>query len=254
MECDIMKIDDKSISLPPYISTTWNNVSSLYMKGNLLVIILREGDIINIPGLPHEVIEVIFSAHAAFIEKHSTASGNTRAENELSKLSSAFSQSLGGDPNQELPFRIGFGNMEGLGAAMQHNPSQANMPNLPPEILSKIGAIAKIIVPDENVALPKPEPHCNCIHCQIAREILHSFGHPVSQISNHLPEIAQEEEIIKDEELQFQQWDITQAGEKLFTVVSRLDNKEKYSVYLGHPVGCTCGKQGCEHIVAVLKS
>ena len=48
--------------------------------------------------------------------------------------------------------------------------------------------------------------------------------------------------------------EITQTGDKLFTVVNKLDPQENYHVYLGHPVGCTCGKQGCEHILVVLKS
>ena len=43
-------------------------------------------------------------------------------------------------------------------------------------------------------------------------------------------------------------------NDKLFTVINKLDQQEKYNVFLGEPVGCTCGKQGCEHMLAVLKS
>ena len=62
------------------------------------------------------------------------------------------------------------------------------------------------------------------------------------------------EEDVRDDELQFEQWSISSAGDKLYNVVNRLDEQEKYRVYLGHPVGCTCGREGCEHILAVLKS
>ena len=44
-----------------------------------------------------------------------------------------------------------------------------------------------------------------------------------------------------------------QTDEKMFTVTNRLDKNEKFNVYLGKPIGCTCGKEGCEHILAVLR-
>ena len=105
-------------------------------------------------------------------------------------------------------------------------------------------AIAKIISPSEELLLPKSEPGCNCFFCQIARALNPELS------SSH----TTDEPAIADEELQFQQWDIKQTGEKLYSVINRLDEHEKYNVYLGHPIGCTCGKQGCEHILAVLKS
>jgi hypothetical protein len=33
-----------------------------------------------------------------------------------------------------------------------------------------------------------------------------------------------------------------------------LDHKEHYNVFLGDPIGCSCGNNNCEHIQAVLKS
>ena len=62
---------------------------------------------------------------------------------------------------------------------MQHNPSQADAPDIPPDILQKIGAITKIIAPtEEQVFLPKAEPNCNCFHCQIARSVESSLLPP----------------------------------------------------------------------------
>ena len=128
---------------------------------------------------------------------------------------------------------------------MQHNPAQANSPDLPEEVLNKVSAIAKIVTPEDMKSLPKAEPHYNCIHCQIARAIHKGIQNMDGE--------REDEEEVADEELQFQQWDIKQKGE-LFVVTNRLDTAEQYHVYLGNPVGCTCGKSGCEHIVAVLKS
>ncbi len=64
-----MKINDKILSIPPYISTSWSYVKSLQMKGPFLVITLMGGEAINIPNLKGDIIEQIFIAHANFLEK-----------------------------------------------------------------------------------------------------------------------------------------------------------------------------------------
>ena len=224
-----MLINDKILNLPPYLSTSWENVTSIHMKGALLVVVLKEGEVVHIPGLGSTVIETIFSAHAKFLEMDSSS---------LKKID-----------NVEIPFRFGFATADSMAQAMQHNPAQANTPDIPDEILSKISAMTKIIAPEDSNILPKAEPHCNCMHCQIARAIHRG------QDKEEITFIAKDaEEEVLDEELSFQQWEITQTGDKLYAVINRLDSQEKYSVYLGHPIGCTCGTENCEHIVAVLKT
>jgi hypothetical protein len=228
-----IKITDKILSIPPYISTSWSRIAALHMKGGVLAITLVDGDTLHIPNLNSETIHLIFQYHAVYLEKEQI----TTAHPDLSKLKDMMEQ-------EEPSIRLAFGSsLDGLGNMMQHNPSQADSPDLPPEILQKIGAIAKIIGPSDEVLLPKGEPGCNCFHCQIARAL-----------NPTVPLTHSEEHEVTEEELQFQQWTITQTGDKLFSVVNRLDDNEKYHVYLGQPVGCTCGKQGCEHILAVLKS
>ncbi len=229
-----IKITNKILSIPPYISTSWSRIAALHMKGDVLVITLVDGDTLHIPNLNTETVSLIFQHHTAYLETEQVPTSNP----DFSNLKNVIEQ---GEPS----IRLAFGSsLEGLGNMMQHNPSQADSPDLPPEILQKIGAIAKIMEPSDELLLPKAEPHCNCFHCQIARAL-----NPVAPQAH-----AEEENEVKDDELQFQQWTITQTGEKLFSVVNRLDEHEKYNVYLGQPVGCTCGKQGCEHILAVLKS
>jgi hypothetical protein len=230
-----MKISDKILSIPPYISTSWAAISTIRMRANLLVITLKNSDQIEIPNLTAEIIERIFHTHATYLEKD---------QRSFAKEANSV--------NSEMPFRIGLGSIDNLGSALQHNPAQANAPDLPQEILNKIGLIAKIISPEDLAQLPKPEPHCNCMHCQIAKAILQNVQEQAKGQEGQLN--SSQEELVLDEELSFRQWDIEQCGDKLFNVINRLDNKERYSVYLGEPIGCTCGKQGCEHILAVLKS
>jgi hypothetical protein len=236
-----MKINEKMLYLPPYLSTTWSQVKALYDKNGTLIVTLADGDTVNVPGLSSEEIKQIFNMHAAYLE-HATIP-NINDQRFVAPFNFMPSKN---EENPESPLKLAFGAFDSLGTAMQHNPAQSNAPNLPQEILNKIAAISKIVAPEEINSLPEAEPHCNCFHCQIARAI-HKGLHPVEQIES-------EGEIVSDAELQFQEWEIKQMDDKIFQVINRLDNREQYQVYLGEPVGCTCGKQNCEHIVAVLKS
>jgi hypothetical protein len=234
-----MKINDKILSVPPYISTCWSYVKSLQMKGPFLVITLMGGESINIPNLKGDIIEQIFNAHAAYMENNLP----------LAKMgSNPLEPSLESAIASDVSLKFGIGSIDGInGNPLVHNPAQSDAPEIPKEILQKIAAIAKIISPEDLTNMPKAELHCNCLHCQIVRTI-----NTAIEPAHHPLQIH--EESVNDEELKFQQWEITQTGDKLFNVINRLDTQEKYSVYLGHPIGCTCGQKSCEHIVAVLKS
>lgn len=242
-----MKIDAKIVSIPPYLSTTWEYITSLKMKGSTLLISLMDDSHVEIPDLDNSTVESIFQAHINYTQKLDAESSILSTQGEQTSRNNPFSQLsslLNGDNNTiGFPIRFGPGGLEGLGAAMQHNPSQKDMPSLPVEILEKVGAIAKVLGSDENVTLPKPEPHCNCMHCQIASAIQQSINNQ-----------TKEEEEVSDEDLKFREWDITQTDDKLYTVTNPLNEQEQYSVYLGSPIGCTCGKHNCEHIKAVLNS
>lgn len=263
-----MKINEKMLSIPPYISTSWSGISAIHTKGNTLLINLVEGDTISIPDLKPEIIDLIFKVHARYLEQWGEGGEafsflQQQNSEELPEKGQSFRQEEIG-----IPFKIGFGAFDNMGMAMQHNPEQSQMPDLPKDVLNKISSIARIVAPpDEAAAIPKAEPHCNCIYCQIARAIEDGMNNSIDisasgsvagkgfkgQTHSTSEKVLLEEEV-KDEELQFQQWEIIKDGEKLYTVINRLDKNEKYSVFLGNPVGCTCGKNGCEHLLAILRS
>lgn len=254
-----MKITSKIFHLPPYVSTSWAHVRAIYLKGSDLVVCLAAGTVIELPGLSPEILEQIFNAHSAYLEGQNSQTQSaperpsplhfTHVKGNPLLAPGKHSTEVEGDPS----LSFGLGTFDSLGSALHHNASQANMPDLPKEILNKISAIAKIVAPDDVQSLPKPEPHCNCTYCQIAKAVHQGLDNEIAtvEVIKQNPDI---EEVVTDADLTFQQWDITQTGEKLFSVSNRLDSKEKFSVYLGHPVGCTCGRTGCEHILAVLKS
>lgn len=231
-----IKINQKFLSIPPYISTNWASISTVYIKGSVLNINLMDGRHVEIPGLNPAMIEQIFTLHAAHLDQPAVPRAPTLIKG-------------------DMPFRLAIGSMEDMGSSVfQHNPNQREVPNIPEEILTKIVTITKVIAPDEIRNFPKAEPHCNCVHCQIARAM--HLGQPENQVATQAPqtEKTSEEETVTENELNFQQWEIAPSGNKLFSVINKLDTSERYSVYLGQPVGCTCGKTGCEHIVAVLRS
>lgn len=252
-----MKINYKILSIPPFISTSWKNISSLHCeyKDSLLVLIvgLHNGTRIEIPHLESDVIEAIFVAHSKFLEQDQSNAPpknplNTRAPQGLSGLSS---QSLSDSLTSNFGFpllQIGPSGVENFGSVMQHNPEQSNAPDLPQEILDKIASISKAVGIDDPNLFPKPEPHCNCFHCQISRAIQSSKEEEDSPSQTTL------EENVSDEDLKFRLWDVSQTSDKLYLVSNPLDSGEHYSVFLGEPVGCTCGEKHCDHIRAVLNS
>lgn len=122
--------------------------------------------------------------------------------------------------------------------AMQHNSAQSGLPNLPPAVLEKLAIFVKSLGFDDASVMPTAQEGCNCVYCQLCRVMTE----------------APEEETVTDAELSFRDWEIAQVDGKLYKVTSPLDPNENYNVYLGAPVGCTCGQSDCEHIKAVLHS
>ena len=222
-----MKITGKMLSVPPYISTSWRNISALQASEGALLITLKNGSTITVPNLDSSSIDQIFSAHETFVEKSELPPPRTP---QIGDVDSLFPTPVGGD-------LLSFGGM------IQHNPSLSTSPDLPQEAVDKIREMKGHLDADlQHIELPAAQPHCNCPYCQVAR-ILHE-------------RVDEEEEEVSDDDLTFREseWDVTQEGDKLFVVTHAVNRTEEYRVFIGTPVGCTCGKNGCDHIKAVLNS
>lgn len=257
-----MEVNSRFISIPPLLSVSWQQVACLYQEEELLIVVLVNGTSVELSNLPTEMIEKLFAAHLAYMR---------RTTNTLLRLPTLSKEAQGNHsfiaptsleepaplvPSEQIAnVRLSFSPMDGIGSALQHDPAMASAPNIPTDILMKFAAIAKILAPEEIDSLPKAEASCNCMHCQIVKAIqveLTKAGTPALDE----PKTANcEEEIISENELQFQQWEIkpTGNGDKLFSVINKIEPKEQYRVFLGDPIGCTCGTDGCEHVIAVLK-
>lgn len=242
-----MKVNTKILSIPPYISTSWKNVASLHIEnragGSVLIIGLVNGSTIEIPHLDSASIQAVFAAHEKYLEQQTSATPSK----EIPPLLPEGFATGGGSAILSLPLGFGFdGNM---GSLLQHNQEAADSPDLPQEAIDKILQLAKVIGLNELENFPKPEPHCNCMHCQIMRTIgSEQEGRQRAQQSE-----TQDEEVT-EEDLRFREWNIEKTGDHLYSVSNPFNAKEQFNVFLGSPVGCTCGEKNCEHIRAVLNS
>ncbi len=231
-----MKINSKIFSLPPYISTAWENVISLQLEEGTgkLIVFLKNNGIVSIPHLTAQMVEEIFIAHREFIESQSKPQFPPGPQGGIN---------IGMIPPNMM--------QDAIGPIMQHDPRQKESPDLPSEVLTKVANVAKALNVDlDAFNAPKDEPHCNCPYCQLSRAIQ---GKPNP---NRIPDFDNtlKETEIDDSDLKFREWDIKQVEKKLYDVTNPIDPAEHYQVFLGRPIGCTCGKSNCEHIAAVLKS
>lgn len=229
------KINTKILSIPPFISTAWENIKTLHFSAGALVVTLINDTEITIPNLPAETLEDIFKAHTDYLEMSKEAPA-PKTKNSNRDKASLFSF--------DLPFNFdSLGDMSALMNCTQHDMKLSGSEPLPPELLDKIKKMASMMGFDASrLGDLKAEPHCNCPHCQVVRSI-----------NNQEDEII-DDEPVSDSDLKFREWDIKEIGEKRYEVTSPFDTEEKYQVFLGTPVGCTCGKEHCEHVKAVLES
>jgi len=222
-----MKITPKILHIPPFISTSWDQISSLYIQAKSglphLVIALRDGALVEVPHLTQREIDEIFQAHAHFSEGHSAPTTLP------SFLDSAFSVSI--------PMKLDGSMLDSLASQLQHNPDQANLPQIPTHILSKILTILRSLGQSDEMLFDKPQPNCHCTYCQLSRAAS-----------------GEAEEVVIDADLKFRDWEVSQTDQKLYHVANPLDKGEYYTVFLGEPIGCTCGCKNCEHIRAVLNT
>lgn len=213
-----MKIDLQILNIPPYISTSWENIESIYSEDINLIILLKSKQKIKIPNLEKSIVNVIFDTHKKFLEKKN--------------VGISFKLPI---PLDEIE------GINSMNSIMEHNEKEKNARDLPKEILDKITSVFKVMGIEDKESIPKPQPHCNCIHCQISRAIR---GEKKENF----------EEEVTEEDLKFRDWDIKQKGDKLYEVTNPINKSENFSVFLGKPLGCTCGQKNCEHIRAVLRS
>jgi hypothetical protein len=236
-----MKITPKILSIPPYISTTWDQVTSLRVVEKSLFISLKDGCQCTILDLPKELIDQIFSFHAADMEKPPVRMAEENPF--IHGLQTGFKELVG------ALSKLGTSAFASLSKVAEHDPKTANLPDLPPEMIEKVRLLHQVLSREDVASMAPPENGCNCMYCQIIRILKEPYSE-----QHHEAEAEKELEKVEEKDLEFSEWIIEPLGEQLYKVTNKLDHHGEYRVFLGNPIGCTCGKQNCEHILAVLKS
>jgi hypothetical protein len=230
----MININKSILSIPPYISTQWHQISTLSFDeaSTTLIVTLINGTSVSIPNLEKSIIDKIFTMHAEHLQ--TTQQSDSPPNNPQANIQIPFDMS-----SMQLPGLESFSNI------MSHDPAGADSPDLPPEVLDKVKVMRNALNLESSAFnMPEPVADCNCFHCQVNRALQ---GTPKEQPPT--------EEKIDESELTFKEWDIKNVGPDLFNVSNPLDKKEQYQVYLGKEnMGCTCGEKDCPHLIAVLKS
>lgn len=231
----MIKINKSILSIPPYISTQWNQISTLSYdeKNASLIVTLINGTSVNIPNLDKKIIDQIFTLHAELLQS------NQDQENQVNN----------GQANINIPFDLSNMQLPGLDSftnIIQHDPDNMDAPDLPNQVLEKVKLMSETLnLENTGLSMPEPISGCNCFHCQVTRALTGAKESSENAV----------DEPICEKDLTFKEWDIENAGPDLFNVINPLDKKEQYQVYLGKEnMGCTCGQKNCPHLVAVLKS
>lgn len=263
-----MKITSKILSLPPYLSTSWYDVDSLFQsEDGVLVVALTNGTQVRLEHLTPEVINAIFSAHACFLEEE--------AESEEEEESSQRDEV---EFTVQSPLAFG-GQFDESGDAMkifmEHDPSRSLGPLLPDALLQRISSLAKMFLPSDMVPLDASHANCRCPFCQIVRALT-GVPQPIIEEGEENKTLdAKGEKKAESEksattknktsskenshskakaEAVNSPWSIQQMDDQLYTVTEKAHPDHVYQVSLAAPVTCSCGEPNCVHIIAVLKS
>ena len=241
-----VKINDQLICIPPFISARWSQIAFIESQEGenkdqgTLRLHLIDGKIISIPNLDQSIIDIAFQEHLLYLETSQSGKEDSRDDDKLGVgvLMNVLQQITKGNDIQVLPKNLIsplFSGTNPIEAILQHTPEHKDHPDAPTDVLEKMADVIRVLSGNNATLLPKPEPHCNCMHCQIGR-------------------VMNEEDTltVSDKDLTFRTWDIMQSGDKLYIVTNPLNPSDQFSVYLGSPIGCTCGEPNCEHIKAVL--
>ncbi len=209
-----MKITDKILSFPPYFSAPWSEISALRSRCN---------------GSHYTLVITLKSGDVAEIP-------NLGLE-DVNQVFDAHLRFTGNNDLSVFQLKLPLSPLDSLENLKVHNETLNDSTPLPTDALTKMATLLKALGLDDLILGSKDD--CTCQHCQTlsANEGL-----------------SEKEESVTAEDLKFRDWDIKQIDNSLYSVANPLDPDEQYQVFLGDPVGCTCGNKQCEHIKAVLSS
>lgn len=226
-----MQINKKMLSIPPYISTQWGyvvNIAKNKESKDTLDFVLGGDTLISVPNLNEDTQEKIFQMHQEYL-----ASCQENTDAQIFTL-------LTGDTTTT---HISMPSSANFFPLLQHNVEVSGLPEVPKETILKMTQALDDLTMHSNPFYKAPEPHCQCMYCQIAR-VVHDEV-----------ESSEREEKKSDKSntdvLISNGWLVKERSPDHFEVSSP-DAKQNSFVVTLTPPTCSCGDANCEHIAAVL--
>lgn len=205
-----------------------------------------------IPNLPSSMQELLFSCHIEAIERTQKTDHHSPVlrQEDLHAILNAVQTGI--KEIMALILKLGSSAISSVGKVLEHDPNNSHLPPIAEEMKKKILLLLNVVPKEDILAMPTPVLGCNCMYCQINRTLREGIGIHESDLEENRDQ--ENDDTVDEKDLEFSEWNVTPISEKLFLVRNKLDEHEEYRVFLGNPIGCTCGKANCEHIVAVLRS
>lgn len=242
----IMKITPFLLSIPPHVSARWEYIQSLRVQENVLIVTLKDGSSCAIPGLTQEELSQIFTAFSSYAQQPERE--ESKHDEILKKdLSQLFEGIKKGFSDFVQAFAKTGVHSLSFAKSLEHDPANAHLAPLLPDAKRRVEMLLQIVPEEEILSMPEPVQDCNCMYCQVQRLLREALFK-----KKHLGEEMGEP--VDESELTFTEWTVEPLSDKLYAVRNKLNPQEEYRVFLGEPLGCTCGKANCEHILAVLRS
>lgn len=136
-----MIINKQILSIPPFISTSWQDVELLLSDGHsTLNIYLKNGTLVKISNLLKEDLDLIFKVHQDIL----------------------LSPSQPEIPSLIDPLLLSFS-----GSLLEHDPDLKDASPLPLEVKTKLKSLLDEIPKLDKIKLPDIHPDCHCPFCQI---------------------------------------------------------------------------------------
>lgn len=226
-----MQINKKMLSIPPYISTQWGCIVSIAQNKEseeALDFSLTNEIVISVPNLSKEDQKKIFRTHQEYLTSCQEVS-----EAQIFTLLSGDSVS----PTQvSIPASASFFPL------LQHSVEVSGLPEIPKETILKMTQVFDDLTTHQNPFYKAPEPHCQCMYCQIARVVHDEVGSLEGE--DNSTKDAVDTTISKG-------WHVKEYSPDQFEVSSPNASNGPFVVTLSPP-SCSCGSASCEHIAAVL--
>lgn len=141
-----MIINNKLLSIPPFISTSWRDVELLLSDGqHTLNIYLKNGTLVKISHLLKDQLDLIFKVHQDVL----------------------LNQNTDKKPPFLDPLMVQFS-----GQILEHDPELFDFQPLPDDMLGKLKALSSALPKPDKDRMPQIHPGCRCPHCQIMTVIL----------------------------------------------------------------------------------